>query len=211
MKVWYVSYGSNVNYDRFLCYISGGKTEFMSKPEIGCTNKKKPNEFGLVELARELKFIESSDRWSGGGVAVVSTKENANYKTYCVRYLVDVDQFIEIIKQENKISLYDDINITIDDLLNGTTKDMFPNKRYSQLLYLGKYDGYNAYTFTCNIDRFNSAATKPSEEYLKSILLGLLSYTSNTFNNEVILSSFMKYDGIAQNFTYDDLKKMLYK
>jgi len=42
--VWYVGYGSNLNKQRFLCYILGGTPKYGCKPNEGCINKTLPPE-----------------------------------------------------------------------------------------------------------------------------------------------------------------------
>ena len=40
--VWYVGYGSNLNKQRFLCYILGGTPKYGCKSNQGCINKALP-------------------------------------------------------------------------------------------------------------------------------------------------------------------------
>ena len=40
--VWYASYGSNINKDRFLCYIKGGQPMGSTKIERGCKDQTLP-------------------------------------------------------------------------------------------------------------------------------------------------------------------------
>ena len=41
--VWYASFGSNINVDRFLCYIRGGKPALSNDTERGCRDTRSPS------------------------------------------------------------------------------------------------------------------------------------------------------------------------
>ncbi len=205
MKVWYISYGSNINYERFSKYIIGGKTKLMNKSEIGCKNNTLPSKYGLFKLNHKLKFIESSKRWSDGGVAVLSQDIDLSQESYVVRYLIESEQFMDIIRQENNYDLDTYINLCDEEIKKGVSKSLFNNTRYSDLVFLGKIDGYNAYTFTCSKQRFNGLSNKPDNLYLKNIIVGLKSHCISDLKFDGILDTILTTDGIKGYFTKQEL------
>jgi hypothetical protein len=64
--IWYASYGSNMNLERFLCYIEGGSLKGMKKIYLGCKNKNKPIKNKFFEITFPLYFSKYSHNWNGG-------------------------------------------------------------------------------------------------------------------------------------------------
>ena len=54
--VWYVGYGSNLNKQRFLCYILGGTPKYGCKSNQGCINKALPPEDRSIKIPNGLYF-----------------------------------------------------------------------------------------------------------------------------------------------------------
>ncbi|WP_232824218.1 MULTISPECIES: hypothetical protein [Paraliobacillus] len=76
--VWYASYGSNLNRDKFLCYIKGGKAEGSSKVEVGCKDKSLPIKEVTYKMNLPLYFAKNSVRWQKQGVAFIGLKQDKN-------------------------------------------------------------------------------------------------------------------------------------
>lgn len=74
--VWYASYGSNLNRDRFLCYIKGGKPKGSEKAEIGCEDKALPIKEATYIMHYPLYFAKSAVRWQNQGVAFIGLKQD---------------------------------------------------------------------------------------------------------------------------------------
>ena len=60
--VWYVGYGSNLNKQRFLCYILGGTPKYGCKSNQGCTNKALPPEDRSIKIPYGLYFALPEER-----------------------------------------------------------------------------------------------------------------------------------------------------
>lgn len=58
MDVWYVSYGSNLSYERFLCYINGTTPKGSTKAEQGCRDKTLSNATGKITIPYKLYFAK---------------------------------------------------------------------------------------------------------------------------------------------------------
>ncbi|MGL5978315.1 MAG: gamma-glutamylcyclotransferase family protein [Erysipelotrichaceae bacterium] len=86
--VWYVTYGSNINSQRFQAYLDKTKSNEsykLSEPWI---------------IKHPMYFARQSSRWNQQGVAFLDTEQHG--RTYGVRYLITKEQFKEIQVLEGK-------------------------------------------------------------------------------------------------------------
>ena len=58
-KIWYAAYGTNLNKDRFLCYINGGIPEGTHSFDIGCRDKTFPLDGG--EFQSHISYISHNN------------------------------------------------------------------------------------------------------------------------------------------------------
>jgi hypothetical protein len=193
-----------MNYERFLTYIRGGKVQGSNKIESGCTNKQLPLKKELFTLKRDIRFLNHSTRWDG---SVLFLGEPGKHTNYAVRYLIEDDQFIDILKQENNKQLDSNINISSKELQSNISTQVFPNSFYSTLLYLGEYDGYKAYTFTCTQTMFSEIPQQTVTRYLKVILNGINQY--NRVRKNILVETFLKVPGIHGYYNFDDLFNLI--
>lgn len=200
-SVWYVSYGSNMNQERFMKYIIGGKVPNSNHIEQGARDNTPPKKVRVIKIPYQVKFLEHSKRWEGMGVAFLD-KSHSNSLSYAVAYLVTIEQFKDIVKQENNRNVLDELNLSRDELLKGTSKSVFTNTWYQDIVYLGEIEGIKSYTFTCSSDRFNNRAVKPSLNYVKTILTGILSQEKD---KKAIVNTFINYKGITNNYSKEEL------
>jgi hypothetical protein len=119
--VWYACYGSNINQDRFILYIKGGRHNFfgVEVSNQGCSDQTPPLKDIPYTLNHPIYFAKEKNRWQGG-VAFLDTK-NEGF-SYGRAYLITYEQFLEIKQQEG--AWYD---VEVD---------------------LGILDGYKVKTFT---------------------------------------------------------------
>lgn len=68
--IWYACYGSNINRERFLCYIDGKERSICGKlvKNKGCEDKSPPRENHPFVFNHDIYFAKTSNNW-GGGVA----------------------------------------------------------------------------------------------------------------------------------------------
>jgi len=169
-KIWYASYGSNLLEERFHCYIRGGQPNGSSKMYSGCTNKSLPTDNKPISIHHELYFANKSKSWNGSGVGFIKTEFDESKITLGRMYLITIEQFIEVVKQENNI----DGDIAID--FNHAQKFgsvVFKDKSwYGNLLYLGQDVGYPIFTFT-HQRNLTDKLNPPNSEYLSMIIRGL--------------------------------------
>ncbi len=95
--VWYVSYGSNMLKDRFLCYIKGGSFN-GSRYLPPCKDTSEPIEFRPYIIPHDMYFGRYSTQWDGGVSFLDTTKPG---KAYGMAYLITREQYEHVVRQEN--------------------------------------------------------------------------------------------------------------
>lgn len=147
--VWYVSYGSNMLKERFMCYIQGDSYEDSSYRQA-CEDTTPPLAVKTVEIPYDMYFGNTSGSWHDCGVSFLDTTQ----KGYAlgVAYLITKEQFDHVAEQEN----------------GGD----FPGngKWYTDIIDLGTIDGIEIKTITNNnLREYN----EPCIEYLETLLKGI--------------------------------------
>ena len=84
--VWYASYGSNVNKERFMKYI------------INCRDKTPPKDERPLILEHPIYFSNRSSTWNNQGVAFLDVQKEG--KAYGKMYLITKQQFMDIHERE---------------------------------------------------------------------------------------------------------------
>jgi len=163
--VWYAAYGSNLNPDRFVCYIEGGKPKFSRKEMLGCRDKTHPRGTKTFLDKYDLYFAKRSSLWNGG----VCFIEEGDSKTLFDLYLISAEQFKEVLLQECGFNSMDD---KIDLVLNEQDHLFDDRSWYGRVLYLGELEGHSIYTMTAPED-YSDELLNPSRYYLYHIIKGL--------------------------------------
>jgi hypothetical protein len=201
--VWYASYGSNINRDRFLCYIKGGAPAGSTRIENGCRDSSLPVEESSFIIKYPLYFAKEATGWQSQGVAFLGLSPDKECVTYSKKYLITTEQFLDVVQQEN-----DGLECDID-LAKVKEKGSIvfrPNAWYGNILYLGEEDGYPIFTFTAPWDIADVVMKKPSHVYLKTIINGL----KTDYSNEEILNYFKNTPGIKGKYTDDELAGIIF-
>ncbi|WP_180960135.1 hypothetical protein [Neobacillus cucumis] len=201
--VWYASYGSNINTDRFLCYIKGGKPEGSSKVETGCKDPSLPIDSLTFILKYPLYFAKEAAKWESQGVAFIGLNEEPGCVTYSKKYLITAEQFIDVVRQENNGI---EINFDLNEVIKYGTKVFRPNAWYGNIVYLGEEKGYPIFTFTAPWDMNEIEWKKPSHPYLKTIIKGL----KEDYTNKEIYHYFQSKQGIKGKYTDDELRNLIF-
>lgn len=185
--LWYASYGSNMWMPRFECYIAGGQVEGMQKPCSGSVNKTLPYQILWKTFPCHIFFgRDSSHSWGPGGVAFLNPERNSQHKTYMCMYKISLEQFNDILFQENGLSL--DAGSSLFDMttLNAISNEEFSSQEvvkdgwYGNVVYLGKECGIPIVTMTCSpldIEGFKSGKLPlcaPNKSYANTLIKGLV-------------------------------------
>ncbi len=203
--VWYLSYGSNLNKNRFNCYLSGGQPVGSMESEKGCRDRAAPLKARGKTIPHEMIFAGSSTRWNDKGVAAIDPKEDPTALTYARMYLVTKDQFFDLVKQENYIPLDQMLHWTLPKA--GESKVMFPNNWYGKLLHMGEEEGYPIYTFTFPGDFQQLKINPPDRSYIKIIQRGL--EETHIFSLWEVEKYLIQLRGIKGFYSREELQEIL--
>ncbi|XP_072996159.1 histone deacetylase 5-like [Typha latifolia] len=193
IDIWYGSYGSNMWKARFLCYIKGGKVEGMSAPCYGSRDTSLPKDVIWKTVPRRLFFGRSSTRtWGNGGVAFLHPDSCSSDKAHMCLYKITLEQFNDLLFQENSLVEKDIIGQQILSPLLGLSDLNYVSENkslilqalkggwYSNVLYLGKEDNLPILTMSCplsDIERFKSGEipiSAPPKSYTSTLVKGLV-------------------------------------
>jgi hypothetical protein len=200
--VWYASYGSNLNEDRFLCYIRGGQPMGSTVTEPGCRNHTLPVESCSILIPYPLCFSGETPRW-GGGRAYIGHHKMENSPTYGRMYQITAEQFMDVVSQENQGF---DVNVDlqqIQDLGRQCICDSF----YGTIVCLGSEKGMPIFTFTSNEEIPDHDLSAPSEAYLGTIIAGLLDTYS--FENKEIVDYLIDKPRVWDKWTRESLTDLI--
>ena len=149
--IWYVSYGSNMLYDRFICYIEGGSYEGSSSYRMPCDDTSAPVEVRAIEIPYGMYFGNYSRSWQGGGVSFLDTGKDGH--ALATAYLITREQFEHVAAEEN-----------------GGRAPNGNGYWYENIINLEEMDGFEMLTVTNKKPREQN---EPSEEYLETLKRGI--------------------------------------
>lgn len=201
--VWYASYGSNIHADRFLCYIKGGQPEGSAQVETGCNDPSLPVDESIFTIERPLYFAKKAARWESQGVAFIGLNKDNETPTYSKKYLITVEQFLDVVKQENNGANFE---IDLNEVKRKGSKIFDRHSWYGNILYLGEEKGFPIYTFTAPWDINDVDWKKPSHAYLKTIIKGL----NKDYSVEEIYSYFQNKQGIKGKYSNEELVSVIF-
>jgi hypothetical protein len=164
--VWYVSYGSNIWRDRFMCYVKGGTPVGGAREYKGCADKADPLDERNLPLTGRLYFAGQSKTWHDGGMAYFDPRGQGEVLSKA--YLISFDQFLDVVSQENRQEVR--ISLSLGEITDRESVDT-GLEFYPLLLNLGELDGYPLLTFTAREPR--PEPNRPDPDYLAAIGKGL--------------------------------------
>lgn len=178
--VWYAAYGSNLDAERFACYLHGGSPKGSKGTNPGSRDPRPPRAESPIIVPGRLYFAGHSSVW-GGSRAFVQPNGNGG-QAYARGYLISVAQFIDVLRQENG----DDprnprLTVSVEEVLEEPGRfvpAVHPDRGeaaapYTRVLNLGAIDGHSVFTFTAGSDDYASHLAPPSPAYLTIIIKGI--------------------------------------
>ncbi|KAK3037949.1 hypothetical protein RJ639_030654 [Escallonia herrerae] len=159
----------------------------MQKPCSGAMDKSPPKEIFWKVVPHRLFFGRDRTRtWGPGGVAFLHPASNIQDKAYMCFYRITLEQFNDVLVQENISS--DDhsspvFDLTaLDSIANGgsISPDALKRGWYKNVVCLGKENGVPILTMTCtlsDIESFKSGKfpfRAPGKEYANTLVKGLV-------------------------------------
>ncbi len=202
--VWYASYGSNINQDRFLAYIFGGIPPGGTVSEVGCRDQSMPMRAENVMIDFPMFFGKRSRRWDNKGVGFIDTTSDPERPTYGRMYLITKEQYLDVVRQENN-----DMTLEIDfDRLEQDGEFVIDSaKMYGKVLDVGEKEGRPIYTFT-HPDRIrDEERIAPSLTYLKVISAGIKE--AFEISIEELVDYYLLRDEVAEVYTREELLNQL--
>ena len=189
--VWYVCYGSNLLEERFLCYVRGGVIPGNTLSERGAKDTTPPVKSEKCMIDHELFFSTPVKKWFGSGVAYIDPQKTEELQTVTLgrRYLITLEQFLDVVRQENSLLEDCELPIDFDKLKAAGSQVVLPGSYYGRLLYLGDAENFPMYSFTCIPDMEKMEKAPLFGPYYDVIAAGL----QETFGmNEVEVTKYLK-------------------
>ena len=149
--IWYVSYGSNMLSERFLCYIEGGRFEGSGSYRMACEDTSSPIEAKAINIPYDMYFGNTSGSWEGCGVSFLDTTKEGH--ALGVAYLITREQFEHVAAEEN----------------GGRFPDGW-GYWYENIIALDEMDRFESFTITNDELR---PYNEPCEEYLNTLKRGI--------------------------------------
>ncbi|KAL1215106.1 Histone deacetylase 5 [Cardamine amara subsp. amara] len=187
VDIWYASYGSNMWKPRFLCYIQGGQAEGMKKACVGSMDKSPPKEIVWETFPHRLFFgRESTVTWGVGGVAFTNPLTNLNYLTHMCLYRITLEQFNDVLFQENVLNvdsdspLFDLAALQLVENKGSLSLEAASDGWYGNVVCLGKEGDVPILTMTCTrsaVEKFISGEIPlrpPAKAYANTLIRGLV-------------------------------------
>ncbi len=167
--VWYACYGSNLCYERFVCYLEGGKAPGAQRKQKGARDASEPSDERAVFINHQLYFSQHSINWQKGGVAFLDPRRDESINTWGRVYLITREQFEDVFRQENNKP---DLAIDWEALL-ADGKQTVGEGWYNHIIKTGELEEHPILTFTNATNMNERGINPPSDNYLQCIIDGL--------------------------------------
>lgn len=165
--IWYVSYGSNLSWARFSCYLTGGTPPGARRANRGARDPSAPRAHAALTLPGQVYFAGTSAMW-GGGVAFYDA--DVPGATLARGYLLTAEQFVDVMAQE--LGAAAGTIASLPALAIGDRAEI-TSGRYGTLLVCGERDGVLLATFSAPWAMADVDLTSPSLAYLGTLATGL--------------------------------------
>lgn len=199
LLVWYASFGSNMDPERFDCYIKGGTPLGANRATTGCEDKTPPRKITNVGLPFQLYFAGESLTWTGGVCFLdVSVAERTKAKAY----LITKGQYEHVSAQESGRGRIEPINMRA--LKEQGYFDLGVG-RYDRIIYCGEHKGYPLLTFTSPIPI--RPINKPAQAYVQRITFGL--HGAYRMTTDDIVAYLIAKPGIAGKYSKPTLRAVV--
>lgn len=200
-RIWYASYGSNMDTDRLRYYLTGGRPPGAARTYPGCRDRRPPVRSVPVEFPGTLYFATESPVWQGGRafydpstVGVVRGRA----------HLVTAQQFSDIAAQEMYEVPGKDLDLAA--VLTDGRATLGPG-RYETLVLLGHLEGIPVLTFTAPWRLSEVTWNKPSAQYLLHLAHGLCG--DGTWEPAAVARYLSRCPGVAKAWTLSELTTLI--
>jgi hypothetical protein len=164
--VWYAAYGSNLDPDRFACYLRGGCPPGATRTYPGTRDRGEAHSDRALVLSGRLAFAWESSTW-GGGIAFYEPARDT--KVLARGYLLTAAQLSDVIEQE--MWRAPGVDHDLAEVL-GSGRQLIGPGRYETLHLAGEVDGRPVVTFgTEDVGALGLRA--PTAAYVATVARGL--------------------------------------
>ena len=175
-EFYYMSYGSNLCMDRFMCYVEGGQPEGSSRTYLGCRDRSKPKESLGIVFEGSIYYANYSTQWGGG---FLFADFDAPELSLGRIHLVTSEQFTDIVSQECGFEA-GGVDVDFEKILAvGGVKNN--GILYGHMVHIGTYDHVPIISFTTSFSEYDVSSghasfvlNPPSEGYANVIRKGLV-------------------------------------
>lgn len=200
--IWYASYGSNVNRERFLCYLRGGVPAGTTVTQRGARDPSLPLDDAPCTFGSAIRFAGHSPRW--GGAPAFLEHQRSVFGGLGRRYLITKEQFADVVAQENGID--GAISIPFDEVLPGT-QTVIEARAYDSIVGLAPAHGIPVATFTSSTVPEDRPAAPPSAAYLGTIIRGLAEV--HRLDGHELARHLHRADGVAPTWSVEGIRRLL--
>ncbi len=189
-----------------MTYIVGGTAPGGMRAQLGCKDRSLPVRDEAIEIPNGLYFGGVTPVW--GGSPAFITVEPGQKPTKARAYLITVEQFWQIVQDENHLShpvkAHDlsDIHEKGSVALNDVQSEI---SLYKRVVYCGERDGYPMLSFT-SVEQ-HTETSPPTPIYLQTMAIGLVQCHHMSLDETVAYLA--DIPGIAGNYTIDGLKEAI--
>jgi hypothetical protein len=181
--VWYAVYGSNLDRNRFKCYLAGKAPSLGARTPKKCPAGTKIAGDRKLVLNFELYFAREAQSWSDQGVAFVRNQSSASARTLGRRYLLTLAQFRHVAQEENGGYKTKPVHIT-KEMLSGPPVPIRSDGWYRVLLPCG-VDGMTPIATLTGAPEEAGPPVQPSDAYRCVIRNGLHQKYRNMLDSEI--------------------------
>jgi hypothetical protein len=192
--IWYVSIGSNTDFERFMRYIAGGNLPNNTREYPPCVDTSEPLASRAVEIDRPLWFGGESLAW-GGGVAHLGCVAGPEV-TLGRAYLIKLLQLEHVVEQETRTAK---VNVVLGDLITNGSIEILNAMYYDRVIYLGNLDGRPMAALATSRPPEYGPPRKP---YLARVAHGLC---QAGFDPNMVAGYLAGNPGISGAYTRDDI------
>ncbi len=196
-SVWYASYGSNLSWARFRCYLRGGRPDGAARVLPGARNRADPTGDQPILLDGAVSFAWESPTW-GGGIAFYDP--DGEGRTYGRAYQLTLEQFADVASQEMHREPSGD-PFDLIALASTGSLELGPG-RYETLHVVGEIDEVPVVTFSSHpSDELTLNAPRPA--YVTMMARGLAE--AHGLDGVAIIDYLLARPGCHPSWTRDDL------
>ena len=203
-RVWYVAYGTGLSRNNFMQQIIGGQPEGSIQTFEGCSDKTPPVHDQFISLPYALYFAGDCPHWvDRGGYVNIQPVPSSSAHTIARAYLITIDQFEEIVAQQNGRAGRQVLPLR-QALQHGHATIGKGVGHYDELVFCGMKD--NTPMFSVTAVKPELPYVPPSLSYTRLLCKGLSE--SAGFEKQEALDYMLHTPGIAGHYKKSELDKI---